>query len=122
MSGESITGATRVLGLIADPVAQARSPAMANARLLAQRLYGPFVLVPMHVPASGLVEFTAGLRRQQNFSGAIVSMPHKIEIVALLDELTRDAQLVGAVNVIRRDANGRLSGTVLDGEGFVAGL
>jgi shikimate dehydrogenase len=117
-----ITGATRVLGLIADPVVQARSPAMVNARLLEQRSFGSFVLVPMHVPAAGLADFVAGLRHQRNFYGAIVSMPHKIEIVALLDELTPEARLVGAVNVIRRDAAGQITGTVLDGEGFVAGL
>jgi shikimate dehydrogenase len=111
-----------VLGLIADPVVQARSPAMANARLLERRLYGSFVLVPMHVPAAGLAPFVAALRHQRNFSGAIVSMPHKIEIVALLDELTPEVRLVGAVNVIRRNAAGRITGTVLDGEGFVAGL
>ena len=117
-----ITGAARVLGLIADPVAQARSPAMANARLLERRLYGSFVLVPMQVPADGLADFVMGLRRQRNFAGAIVSMPHKIEIAALIDELTPEAQVVGAVNVIRRDAAGRIAGTVLDGEGFVGGL
>jgi shikimate dehydrogenase len=49
-------------------------------------------------------------------------MPHKSSIVALLDELTPDAQVVGAVKVVRRSADGRLRGTMLDGEGFVAGL
>jgi shikimate 5-dehydrogenase len=42
--------------------------------------------------------------------------------VPLLDDLTADARMVGAVNVVRRNADGRLVGTVLDGEGFVAGL
>ncbi|HTO58266.1 MAG TPA: shikimate dehydrogenase, partial [Pseudomonadales bacterium] len=118
----TITGATRVLGLIADPVVQARSPAMANARLLEQRSFGAFVLVPMHVPAAGLADFVAALRHQRNFSGAIVSMPHKIAIATLIDELTPEARLVGAVNVIRRNPAGRITGTVLDGEGFVGGL
>ncbi len=49
-------------------------------------------------------------------------MPHKSAIAALLDELTPEAQLVGAVNVISRTADGRLIGTALDGEGFVAGV
>lgn len=64
----------------------------------------------------------AGLRAMQNFAGAVVSMPHKSAIVALLDELTPEAALVGAVNVIRRELDGRLVGTMLDGEGFVGGL
>jgi shikimate dehydrogenase len=49
-------------------------------------------------------------------------MPHKSAIVSLLDELTPEARLVGAVNVVRRTVEGRLVGTMLDGEGFVAGL
>jgi shikimate dehydrogenase len=42
--------------------------------------------------------------------------------VPLVDELTPEARLVGAVNVIRREADGRLLGTALDGDGFVGGL
>ena len=81
-----------------------------------------FVLVPMHVAADGLAECVAALRHVRNFGGAIVSMPHKTAIVRLLDELTPEARLVGAVNVIQRRADGGLVGTILDGEGFVGGL
>lgn len=118
----SISGATTILGLIADPVVRARSPAMANALLERWGRYGTFALVPMQVAADGLAECVAALRHVQNFGGAIVSMPHKTAIVDLLDELTPEAHLVGAVNVIRRRADGGLVGTILDGEGFVGGL
>jgi len=64
----------------------------------------------------------SALLRQWGQLGAFVSMPHKAAIVPLLDELTPEARLVGAVNVVRRAADGRLIGTVLDSEGFVAGL
>jgi shikimate dehydrogenase len=117
-----ITGATRLLALIADPVIQARSPAMANALLRRAGQLGAFVLVPMQVPSGALPEVVGAIRRIGNFAGAIVSMPHKTAIVSLLDELTAEAQQVGAVNVIRRAADGRLEGSVLDGEGFVSGL
>lgn len=117
-----IDGRTRLLGLIADPVAQARSPAMANALLARHGLLGPFVLVPMQVPDGALAAAVAGLRVMPNFAGAVVSMPHKTAIVALLDEVTPEARLVGAANVVARGADGRLTGTALDGEGFVAGL
>src|SRR5262245_9898133 len=76
----------------------------------------------MHVPAAGLGAAVAGLRAMENFAGAIVSMPHKTAIVALLDELTPESRLAGAVNVIAREENGRLRGHTLDGEGFVGGL
>jgi shikimate dehydrogenase len=118
----TVTGATRILGVIADPVSQARTPGMANALLEQRGLFGQFVLVPMHVQAEAFPSFLQGLRAFGNFTGAIVSMPHKTVAARLVDELTPEATLVGAVNVLRRNGDGRLSGTILDGEGFVAGL
>lgn len=122
MTPDGISGQTRILGLIADPIAQARSPGMINALLELRGELGAIVLLPMHVSAAALDGVISGLRLIQNFSGAIVSMPHKSAIAELLDDLTPEARLVGAVNVIRRRADGRLVGTVLDGEGFVAGV
>jgi shikimate dehydrogenase len=122
MTPPEITGATRILGLIADPVAQARSPALANAVLQRSGCFGAFALLPMHVPAAALVAAVGGLRAIENFAGAIVSMPHKTTIVPLLDQLTPESRLVGAVNVVARAADGQLTGNVLDGEGFVAGM
>ena len=115
-------GSTIVLGLLGDPVAQARSPGAANQALMYAGKLGHYVVVPMHVTAERLAEFVAALRHMRNFGGAIVTMPHKVSVVPLLDELTPEAQIVGAVNVIRRDPDGRLVGTALDGEGFCGGL
>ncbi len=117
-----ITGATKLLALIADPVVQARSPGMANALLEERGRFGAFALLPLQVPAGALEVVVPALRRIGNFAGAVVSMPHKSAIVPLLDEILPDGRLVGAVNVFRRDDDGRLTGTTLDGEGFVGGL
>lgn len=117
-----ITGKTRLLGLIADPLVQARSPALANASLVRRGRASEYVLLPLQVAQDDLEPVVAGLRRIATFAGTIVSMPHKETIVPLLDELTPESRLVGAVNVVRRDADGRLAGTTLDGEGFVGGL
>ena len=54
MPPTSITGRTKLLGVLADPVAQARSPGMANVLLEQQGLFGDYVLVPLHVSAAGL--------------------------------------------------------------------
>jgi shikimate dehydrogenase len=116
------TGITTLLGLIGDPVAQARTPGMANQLLDDRGKLGQFVLVPMHVSPIELPAFISGIRRMQNFGGAVVTMPHKVHMAALIDELTPEAQLVQAVNVIRRTTDGKLIGTTLDGEGFVEGL
>lgn len=80
------------------------------------------MLVPLSTRKQHLTELVAALRGIDNFCGAIVSMPHKSAIVPLLDTLSAEAMLTGAVNVIRRDEQGRLTGTCLDGEGMVAGL
>ncbi|MGE0823090.1 MAG: shikimate dehydrogenase [Candidatus Binatia bacterium] len=118
----SITGQTRLLGVLADPVAQARSPGMANTLLHEQNLFGEYVLVPLHVSAGGLPQVIDGLRHLRNFAGTIVSMPHKSTVVSLLDEISPEVSTVGAVNVIRRELDGRLLGAIFDGEGFVSGL
>jgi shikimate dehydrogenase len=118
----AVTGHTRILAVVADPVSQARTPGMANAMLERRGLAADWVLVPLHVAADGFADFVAGIRTIRNFDGAVVSMPHKIVVASLVDELTPAARLAGAVNVIRRSNDGRLTGTLLDGEGFVAGL
>lgn len=118
----TISGRTRLLGLIADPLVGARSPSLANAALARRGRASEFVLLPLQVAADDLATVVAGLRRVGTFAGTIVSMPHKETVVPLLDELTPEARLVGAVNAVRRETDGRLAGTTLDGEGFVAGL
>ena len=114
------SGRTSLLALIADPVAQARTPALANAALAARGVDA--VLVPMQVPDGALADVIDGLRRIANFKGAVVSMPHKVTVASLVDALTPEARQAGACNAVRRALDGRLEGTTFDGEGFVAGL
>jgi shikimate dehydrogenase len=115
-----ITGKTKLFALIADPILQVKTPQAIN-RLMTQRGFDG-VLVPMHVPAAALSACVAALRAMLNFGGLVVTVPHKMPIVPLCDELTDAAALVGAVNVIRREPDGRLVGDILDGKGFVSGL
>ena len=122
MQSALISGRTRLLGVLADPVAQARSPAIANALLEQCGLFGEYVLVPLHASSDDLIHVIDGLRHLQNFAGTIVSMPHKSAVVSLLDEVSPEVHLIGAANVIRREPDGRLVGVVFDGEGFISGL
>jgi shikimate dehydrogenase len=115
-----INGATEVLAIIADPVKQASTPGLANAILADKNINQ--ILIPFHVKPSGLSDVINSLRHINNFVGAVVSMPHKTTVINLLDDLTTEAKQVGACNVIRRNADGKLIGTMLDGEGFVKGL
>ncbi len=57
-----------------------------------------------------------------NIRGALITMPHKVTTVGLLDEASPAVQIAGACNAVRRDETGRLIGDMFDGEGFVRGL
>lgn len=115
-----ISGHTRVYAILADPVHHVQTPQRLNALMRARGHDG--VMVPVHVAADDLAMVVAGLKGVKSLGGFVVTVPHKTAIVALCDEVSRQAQLVGAVNCVRREADGRLVGEILDGLGFVAGL
>ncbi|WP_029074732.1 shikimate dehydrogenase family protein [Kaistia adipata] len=115
-----ITGRTRVLGILADPIAHVKAPPGINR--IARRRGRDAVMVPFQIAPESLAQFADALRTLKSFDGAIITVPHKGPMTALCDEVTPRARAVGAVNVIRRDADGRLHGDSLDGVGFVAGL
>ncbi|MFQ0812698.1 shikimate dehydrogenase [Brucella anthropi] len=116
----TITGHTKVFAIIADPVHHVRTPQALNALFAARGYDG--IVVPAAVPVSELQHATAALRAFSNWGGFIVTVPHKTEMSAFCDRLTPRAEAAGAVNVIRREADGSLAGELLDGAGFVRGL
>ena len=115
-----ITGRTQLFCLLADPVDHVRTPQMFNDYV--GGIGADAVLVPFHVPREGLAQAVAGLRQLRNLRGIIVTIPHKIDILELCDELHDSARLVGAANVVRRERDGRLTGANFDGIGFVGAL
>ena len=100
-----ITGSTRIYGIVADPVAQVKTPQ--TMRKVFDRRGTDGVLVPMHM---------------KNFGGMVVTVPHKTSMVGLCDVVTPEARAVGAVNIVRRESDGTFAGDILDGKGFVEGL
>lgn len=115
-----ITGHTALLPIVADPVTHVRTPAIFNAYLADAGIDA--VVVPVHVRAEALRRVVDGMRATQNQRAIIVTVPHKIAIVELCDELHDSARLAGAVNLVRREPDGRLVGANFDGTGFVAAL
>lgn len=115
-----ISGTTRLVGLLADPIAQVRTPQAFNA-LFAERGLDADT-VGLHVAPAGLAEAWRGLARLGNLSGFVVSIPHKLDAARLCDALGPRARLAGTVNAVRREPDGRLIGETFDGVGFVAGL
>lgn len=115
-----ITGRTRILAVIGDPIDAARAPQTLNAAATAAGLDA--VAIPVGVPPEGLAGFVAAARTWRNLAGLVVTMPHKAAIATLVDELSERARASGAVNLVRRTEAGRLIGDQIDGDGFVASL
>lgn len=115
-----ITGNTRLLGIVADPIGQVRTPQVLNAWLESEGIDA--VLVPMHVGAEGLEALFQSFRHMRNLDGFVVTVPHKTEAVRLCDEVSDAARAMGAANTFRREPDGRLVGDMFDGLGFVEGL
>ncbi len=118
-AGVGLTGATRLAGILGDPVAHSRSPAMHNA---AFRVLGlDWCYVPLHVVPARLEAALRGLAAL-GFVGTNVTIPHKEAVARLVDELTPAARAIGAVNTLTVQADGRLQGDNTDAGGALAAL
>lgn len=113
-------GATRLLGIVGDPIAQVRSPPLWGALFRYNKVNA--VCVPFHVRADGLARFLAGFRTAENVIGLLVTVPHKIAAAKLAGGLTERARKVGTANILRPLPDGRWEGDTLDGLGFVRAL
>lgn len=120
MSMSLIDGSSKVYGIIADPIAQVRTPQAMN-KIIAER-GSKAVFVPFHVHADNLGAFVAGLNAWRNLPGFTLSVPHKAATLALCHRLGPMAKITGSVNVVRKGADGAWEGETYDGLGFVAGM
>lgn len=107
------------VGLIGDPVAHSISPAFQSAAFAHYGLPDTYVL--WHTAAAELEARVASLRAA-GMLGANVTIPHKVAVVPLLDELEPGAAAVGAANTIVRLPDGRLRGLNTDVPGFLRAL
>jgi shikimate dehydrogenase len=80
------------------------------------------VVMPMGVQAPDYPDFFRQLFRLTNIRGALVTMPHKVTTVGLVDEVTPTARVAGAANAVLRRDDGTLVGDQFDGAGFVRGV
>jgi shikimate dehydrogenase len=80
------------------------------------------IVVPMGCQVQDFEAFLPSVFKLSNIRGALITMPHKVTTVGLLDEVFPTAAIAGACNAVRRTADGRLQGDMFDGEGFVRGV
>ena len=114
----SITGKTRVCGVIGDPIEHTLSPVMHNAAFKELNLDAVFVAFKVkHAEVGNAVN---GMRAL-NMLGLNVTMPHKKAVIDHLDKLDKNAKFLNAVNTIR-NKNGNLLGFNTDGVGALKAL
>ena len=113
-----ISGHTRLLALLGSPVDHSGSPAMYNYSF--DRLGIDYAYVAFDVKENQMPPAIEAMKLF-NMRGCNVTMPCKTAAVALMDELSPAAALIGAVNTIVNE-DGRLIGHNTDGIGFVQNL
>ena len=112
----TVTGETRLVGLIGDPVSHSLSPRMQNAAFAARGL--DWAYVPLQVDAARLEDAVGGIVAL-GFEGANVTIPHKTAVVGFCDQLDAVAERAGSVNtLVVRD--GRVLASSTDGPAVVA--
>lgn len=114
----TIRGTTRLAAVIGWPVDHSRSPQMLNAAFEARGVDA--VLVPLGVEPAQLEVMIAGLRAARAL-GASVTLPHKVAVAKLCDQLSPAARAIGAVNCLHFTETD-IVGHNTDCEGFADGL
>jgi shikimate dehydrogenase len=115
-----VTGRTEVYLILGDPVAQVLAPQIFNPLFASMGIDA--ILVPVQVTPEHLQAFVKTVFLAPNIKGLWVTIPHKTPVMAALDHCSALGRMAGAVNAIRRRADGTLEGGLFDGEGFVAAL
>lgn len=115
-----VTGNTDLYLILGDPVAQVLAPETFNPLFASMGIDA--ILVPAQVAPAHLPAFVKSAFLANNIKGMWVTIPHKAESMQVLDHCSALGRMAGAVNAIRRNADGSLEGGLFDGEGFVAAL
>jgi shikimate dehydrogenase len=115
-----IDGRTRLIAHIGYPTETFKSPMIYNPYFQAKQINA--AVVPMGCKAEDYAAFLKLAFRLTNMQGALITMPHKVKTLELVDEASVSATIAGACNAVRLDARGILIGDMFDGEGFVRGL
>ncbi|WP_109480186.1 shikimate dehydrogenase [Paraburkholderia sp. C35] len=114
----NIDGATRLYAIIGDPVVQVRSPSVYTAHFARNGINA--VMVAAQASPAAFDTAMRGLIALGNLDGVLITSPHKVAAMTFADRLSTRAQIVGAINALRREADGSWTGDMFDGVGFVS--
>lgn len=113
-----INGETQVACLIGNPVKHSFSPAIHNYLFEKYNLNLKYLC--FNIENDKLEDCIKGIK-VFNILGTNVTIPYKVEVIKYLDDIDKNAKLIGAVNTIKNE-NGRLKGYNTDGLGFVKSI
>ncbi|MFI4999983.1 MAG: shikimate dehydrogenase [Reyranellales bacterium] len=108
--------------IVGWPVEHSRSPALHGFWLKQHGINGHYGRLPVEPNRQALEALVAFLRRTPNARGCNLTLPHKIEIMPLLDRIDPAAAHIGAVNTVIKRPDGTLEGRNSDAFGFLAAL
>jgi shikimate dehydrogenase len=116
----NIDGNTELIAHIGYPTHSFKSPLIYNPYFEKEGINA--LVVPMGCQAEHYPAFLKSVFQLTNIRGALITMPHKVTTVGLLDSVTPTVKVAGACNAVKLDAQGRLVGDMFDGAGFVRGV
>ncbi len=115
-----ISGKTTLIAHLGYPTESFKAPLIYNPWFESRGIDA--VVVPMGVRADDYPTVLRSLFRLTNIRGALVTMPHKVTTVGLVDEFTPTVEIAGSCNAVLLRPDGSLLGDMFDGAGFVRGL
>jgi shikimate dehydrogenase len=115
-----IDGHTQLIAHLGYPTHAFKAPMIYNPYFESVGINA--VVMPMGCKADTFPQVLRALFTLENIRGALITMPHKVSVVDLLDEVAPAVRVAGACNAVKRLPDGRLAGDMFDGEGFVRGL
>jgi shikimate dehydrogenase len=115
-----ISGSTKLIAHLGVPTTTFKAPLIYNPYFAKHGIDA--VVVPMGSTADDYPDFLRLVFRLTNIHGALITMPHKVTTVGLVDRVSTTVKVAGALNAVRLGADGRLEGDMFDGEGFVRGM
>jgi shikimate dehydrogenase len=115
-----IDGSTEVIAHLGYPTHAFKAPLVYNPYFASAGINA--VVVPMGCKGETFAAVLKSLFTLSNLRGALITMPHKVSVVELLDEATTSVRVAGACNAVKRTPDGRLVGDQFDGTGFVRGI
>lgn len=115
-----ISGSTEVIAHLGYPTHSFKAPLIYNPYFAHAGIDA--VVVPMGCRPDAFPQVLRSLFALENVRGALVTMPHKVSVVGMLDVATPAVRIAGACNAVKRLPDGRLAGDQFDGEGFVRGV